>query len=269
MRIAYENENVTLWHGDCREVLPILPPWDVLVTDPPYPGLTGGSPRDFSGGVAPRKTVSESVGDLWDIGLADWLPQAWGATRIGGMVFCSYHTVADVRRVLPDAKANALGVWYKRNSPPTGKNLPRYTAEFIWMLSKAVGLAWDAFSTTVFDVPMPQAGCMATERFLNADGTTLHPTQKPVALMAQLLTAVRPGQTVCDPFAGTGTTLLAAAEAGLSAVGIERDERFAEVARRRLERWHAQGRLDFGTAEQIILPLPIDTPDATCYINGK
>jgi site-specific DNA-methyltransferase (adenine-specific) len=242
---------VRLICGDCRDVIFTLPPWDVLVTDPPYPGLTGGSHRDFSGGVAPRKTVSESVGDLWDIGLDEWLPQAWAATRLGGMIFCSWHTVADIRNSLSDAKANALGVWYKRNSPPTGKNLPRYTAEFVWMMSKSVGLAWDAFSTTVFDVPMPQAGCMATERFLNADGTTLHPTQKPVALMAQLLVAVRPGQTVCDPFMGTGTTGIACIRTGRKFIGIEIDPAYYAIAKRRIERELAQGLLDFDKKENI------------------
>jgi len=53
---------------------------------------------------------------------------------------------------------------------------------------------------------------------------------------------------VLDPFCGSGTTLIAALETGRKAIGIEIDERWVEVARRRLERWHAQGRLDFGTA---------------------
>ena len=63
-----------------------------------------------------------------------------------------------------------------------------------------------------------------------------------------------PGDVVLDPFCGSGTTLIAALETGRKAIGIEIDERWVEVARRRLERWHAQGRLDFGNANTIKTP---------------
>jgi len=78
----------------------------------------------------------------------------------------------------------------------------------------------------------------------------VHPTQKPVDLMAWCMekAKVPAGAIVLDPYAGSGTTLIAALETGRKAIGIEIDERWVDVARRRLERWHAQGRLDFGTA---------------------
>jgi len=80
-----------------------------------------------------------------------------------------------------------------------------------------------------------------------SDELTPHPTQKPLALLAQLMGRVK-GDTVLDPFCGSGTTLIAALETGRKAIGIEIDERWVDVAVKRLERWHAQGRLDFGTA---------------------
>jgi DNA modification methylase len=61
---------------------------------------------------------------------------------------------------------------------------------------------------------------------------------------------------VLDPFCGSGTTLIAALETGRKAIGIEIDERWVTVARQRLERWHAQGRLDFGTANSAICLKP-------------
>jgi len=80
----------------------------------------------------------------------------------------------------------------------------------------------------------------------------LHPTQKPVDLMAWCMerAKVPAGATVLDPYAGSGTTLIAALETGRKAIGIEIDERWVEVARHRLERWHAQGRLDFRACQQ-------------------
>ena len=75
-----------------------------------------------------------------------------------------------------------------------------------------------------------------------------HPTQKPLALMRQLIGDTK-GEVVLDPFAGTGTTLIAAREAGRRAIGIELDERYCEIAARRL----AQGFLPLGGggAEQV------------------
>jgi len=228
-------DRCTLILGDCRDVLPLLEPGsvDLCLTDPPFPGLVGGHDRDFPGGVAKRAVVTESVGQPWDIGLNEWLPASWNVTRFGAMVFCSFHSVVDVPATIPAAKKVTLGVWYKRNSPPTGKNLPRYTTEFIWMLRKEPGLAWDRLTTTLFDVPLPQGGCMAQERILNPDGTTAHPTQKPLQLIRDLL--VVGGAIILDPFAGVGTTLLAAKLLGRRAIGVEIEEKYCTIAANRLK----------------------------------
>jgi len=80
---------------------------------------------------------------------------------------------------------------------------------------------------------------------------TGHPTQKPEKLAKRLLEMLAPG-TVLDPFCGSGTTLIAALETGRKAIGVEIDARWVDVAKQRLERWHAQGRLDFGTANNAV-----------------
>lgn len=228
----YDDGNgIVIYHGDCRELLPHLDPVDLVLTDPPYPGLVGGHDRDFPGGVSARQAVTQSIGQAWDSSL-DWMPAAWDLCRHGMLVFCSFHSVAAVRTALPDSKAMALSVWYKRNSPPTGKNLPRYTTEFIWMLTKKPGLKWDVLSSTLFDIPMPQGGCMADERILNGDGSTAHPTQKPIELIAKLLAIG--GNTILDPFMGSGTTLRAAKDLGRKAIGIEIEEKYCEIAVKRL-----------------------------------
>jgi site-specific DNA-methyltransferase (adenine-specific) len=76
-------------------------------------------------------------------------------------------------------------------------------------------------------------------------GHAVHPTQKPLGIIVPLLAYSVPlGGTVLDPFAGSGSTLRAAKDGGWKALGVEADERYCEIAARRL----AQGALDFGTA---------------------
>lgn len=72
---------------------------------------------------------------------------------------------------------------------------------------------------------------MATERLQEVDGTSSHPTQKPIALIASLLAIG--GETILDPFMGSGTTLRAAKDLGRKAIGIEIEEKYCEIAAKR------------------------------------
>jgi site-specific DNA-methyltransferase (adenine-specific) len=231
MKPYYEHAGITIYHGDCREILPHLPVFDLVLTDPPYVNLSGGYVRDYQGGVGRKSTVTVCVTDPWNAAL-DWLPSAWERANLGMMVFCAHRSIYEIRQAIPEAQPIALLTWYKRNSAPTGKNVPRYTSEFIWAFNKRPGLKWDEFTETVFDIPNINAGCMATERFTDENECALHPTQKPIALMKRLL-CVRPA-TVLDPFAGSGTTLQAAKQMGASAIGIEIEEKYCEIAAKRL-----------------------------------
>ena len=227
-------DGITLYHADCRDVLSLLKDKsvDLVLTDPPYPRLVGGHDRNAPGGVSKRHSVTKSVGMPWKIEPQEWLLETERITKFGLQVFCSHHSVAIVRSLVK-LKPMCLAVWYKRNSTPTGKNLPRYTTEYIWWFNKSPGLKWDAFKSTLFDVPVPCGGCMSKERFKNSDGTTLHPTQKPVELIRQLLACG--GNLVLDPFAGSGTTLRAAKDLGQKAIGIEIELKYVKIAAQRLK----------------------------------
>jgi DNA modification methylase len=214
VKIAFQNENVTLWHGDCRE-------WsgkaDAVVSDPPY-GMNLDT--DFSG-MSGHK-YDPIVGDDKPFDPAPWLdfPSVvfWGA-----QYFC--HRLPEV------------GGWLVFNKRGDGKpsEICFGDCELAWC---SVGQAVRMFSRMWHGVAR-----------WSSEGR-LHPTQKPVDLMAWCMdrAKVPTGSMVLDPYAGSGTTLIAALETGRKAIGIEIDERWVEVARRRLERWHAQGRLEFGTA---------------------
>lgn len=233
--------DATLYLGDCMDILPTLPKVDAVITDPPYPDLTGGYTYKFDG-VAKVHRETVSVGLPWDASLK-WIAEAKRVTNKGLMVFCTYHSVAAIANECANLRKVALLTWYKRNSPPTGKNVPRFTTEFVWCFAKNVGMKWDVIKTTMLDIPKLQGGCMADERLQNGDGTAQHPTQKPLAVMYELLKTTQPSDTVLDPFMGSGTTGVAAIQLGRKFIGIEREEKYFDIACKRIEQAAAQGKL--------------------------
>ncbi len=220
MKIAYQNENVTLWHGDS---LSTDHETDVLFTDPPYGEL----------------------GYDWDK-RPPWatLPVKCSCAVIFG------HQPHMAREVLPAFEQRGLPfryewIWEKPIGRLWNHSRPIRKHELAWVFGSIEGSdlrqGFGGQHDSIISAMTFQAYCRAHPE---AEG---HPTQKPLVLVSAMLRSLPPGR-VLDPFAGTGTTLIACLEQGRPCVGIEIDERWVEVARRRLERWHAQGRLDFGTA---------------------
>lgn len=231
MQPYYSENGITIYHGDCVELLPSIPQVDLVLTDPPYPGLTGGYSFSGLGGVAKQVNKSHSVGDPWSAHL-DWVAGAVACAEYGLMTFTTYHSLPELAYAFGSLRRVALLTWHKRNAPCTGKNVPRFTEEYIWCVAKAVGLKWDVFDSTLIDIPKLATGCMATERFVDEQGRAIHPTQKPEVLMRYLLGVG--GKTILDPFMGSGTTLRAAKDLGREAIGIEIEERYCEMAANRL-----------------------------------
>lgn len=224
--------------GDCLEYMKSMPDGsvDLVLTDPPYPGLKGNIKYKNSGGVAPARIATETVGTPWDVSL-EWVVEAWRVARLGMMVFCSHHSIALFKNELPEAETPALVVWYKRNSPPPVNNVPWQETEFIWLFKKQPGLKWRNLRT-LYDVPMLQAGCFASERILNKDGSTAHPTQKPELLIRRLLSVG--GESVLDPFMGTGTSGVSSVHLGLQYFGCEKDQKYYAIAEKRIAQAAAQ-----------------------------
>lgn len=241
------DEQYQLYLGDALAILPTLEAGsvDVVITDPPYLGLRGGTGINGDG-VAKRVRASLTIGDEWCANL-NWVMPAWNICRFGAMVFTSYHAIDRIKQAFPPATAIGLVVWYKRNSPPPQNNVPHFNSEFIWLFKKTSGLNWRKLET-FYDIPLLQAGCFAGERILRPDsGKAVHPTQKPEQLMRQLLRATRPGDIILDPFMGLGTTGVACLQLGRRFIGIEIREDYFKVAEKRLAQ----------AARQMLLPLEI------------
>lgn len=212
----YADETVTLYHGDCREVTAWLTA-DVLVTDPPY-GMA------FRSGMGGAFGTSEVAGDE-DTAIRDEALALWGERPALAFGRWSIPRPAATRMVLTWEKGNHVGMGDL--STPWKPN-----TEEVYVLGS--GFVGHRGSSVLRHLAI--AGTVGQA----ARGTRTHPTEKPTGLLADLI--AKTVGTVADPFAGTGSTLVAAKRLGRRAIGVELEERYCEVIAKRL----AQGVLDFG-----------------------
>lgn len=213
----YQHAGITIYHGDCRDVLPELPKADLCMTDPPYV-----IKHSYGGGIAhTRKFYREGALDgLCNSSLAEYASVLTASDQL--VAFGSRDQVVEFPAFCLEKFGHFdLHVWHKVNPVPFVNNTWLSDLEYIFLgwRSKRHAKVSVRLKSKIF-----QSGI---------DTENLHPTQKPVRLIAKYLSVLSP-LTVCDPFMGSGTTLVAAKQFGLSAVGIEREEKYCEIAAKRL-----------------------------------
>jgi DNA modification methylase len=220
----YQDELVTLYHGDCRDVLPRLSELDVLVTDPPY-GIGYRSGRGNHEGI---------TGDDGSLPLGAWLPAALRALRRGRHVYVFGCRDSDLSPEWPICGTAEL-VWDKGVigmgdlSAPWG---PQH--EPILFGVQEISKANRNKNYGALAARLRKGSVLRVQR--RQSGQTLrHPTEKPVELCRILIeTSSSFGDIVLDPFAGSGAVLEAAVLEGRKAVGIEVNEQYCRVAADRL-----------------------------------
>jgi site-specific DNA-methyltransferase (adenine-specific) len=205
----FADDLVTLYLGDCREVTDWLSA-DVLVTDPPYGRGWKQGWTAKSGGTDGHPGIA---GDE-DTATRDAALAAWGNRH--GIVFGDPMITqpAGVRQVLGYGKPPGAG------SKGTHGGFRR-DLEVIYLTGP-----WRAGLGGISSILVSNARALVQGRYQ-------HPHAKPVDVMETLIGACPPG-VIADPFAGSGSTLVAARNLGRSAIGVEVDERYAEAAARRL-----------------------------------
>ena len=197
----YQEGGITLYHGDCLEILPFLPKSDLLLTDPPY-GI-GKDGQKASTGVHGGRKAYEFKG--WDI------------TRPSQKHF----------RLMYNSASKHI-IW--------GGN---YFADFLPAEQK--WLVWDKgqrINQSDGELAYTSIGGALRIYTLNRVALMLdgaeHPAQKPLKLIEWCLSLVPNATTILDPFLGSGTTAVAAKNLGRKCIGIELEERYCEIAVNRL-----------------------------------
>ena len=224
MKPYYEDSAVTIYHGDCREILPSIGKVDLVLSDPPY---GGGLAVDFA------ERFKAKAGKWWK-----------NIDRSHQQRHAPIH--GDDGPFNPElllthpARARVLwgGNWYASRLPDSGgwwiwdkRGGKRDVSEAEWPMSEAE-LAWTNIGKGVRICRHTWFGLIRdSER-----GEHHHPTQKPVEVMKWCIESAKcpPAAAVLDPYMGSGTTLRAAKDLRRTAIGIEIDERYCEIAARRM-----------------------------------
>lgn len=200
----YQDDSVTIYHGDCRELVETLPHRAALVTDPPY-GIRADSVQAQRANTQRGKALARSR----DYGVSSWDSQP-----------------ADIR---PWLRFKQHVIWGGNHF-----GLPPASGWLVW--DKETGtngyadceLAWTDLPMAIRRFRFQWMGMLqqiSEERY--------HPTQKPAPVMRWSI-GFTDQLLIIDPFMGSGTTLRAAKDLGRKAIGIEIEERYCEIAAKRM-----------------------------------
>ena len=252
----------TVYKGNCIEIMNKKIPEEsvnLIFADPPY-NLSGNGLK-WEG----NKTGGDwyMVNEEWDkmteleyIQFSrKWIGACHKVLKDNGSIYisCTYHNLAEVMIVLKQLgfKINNVIVWQKTNAMPNmTKRVFTHSTEFVVWAVK--GKKWifnyeelkkinpekqkDGSPKQMRDVwslPLVQG----KERLRGDDGRALHPTQKPEEMLKRIIIASsNNGDTVLDPFLGSGTTAIVAKKLGRNWIGIEKSKKYAEMAKKRISK---------------------------------
>lgn len=238
MNIYYQDDHVTLYHGDCREVMAQIDDSAVsaVLTDPPYTERTHSKARSNSHKEKGIQVINEGVTAfeaITDDDLREILTECGRISEGWVIATLDYRHAFEFDSNPPDGlKCQRVGVWVKTNPTPqiTGDR-PAQGWEAIAYLHRAKGRSkWNGggkHGNFVTPIAKPEG----------------HPTAKPISILETLVeNFTNPTDLILDPFAGSGTTLRAAKNLGRKSIGVELDERYCELIAKRL----SQEAFDFG-----------------------
>lgn len=247
MEPYYQDDSVTLYHGDCLDILPEISGVDLVVTSPPYnlkvmpwPPLghwTNGQAKggggkwsgsDGRGGVEYTDHDDSMPWGAYELWQREVLSALWGSLSDTGAIFYNHKPRIAGERVWlplalnPDLPLRQVVIWARAGGMNYNPAAYMSTHEWLMVFAKAGWRLKSKSASGVGDV-----WNIGQER--NSD----HPAPFPLAIPARAIETTAP-RLVLDPFAGSGTTLRAAKDAGVRAIGIEKSKKYCEMTVARL-----------------------------------
>jgi len=230
MKPYYEHAGITIYHGDCREILPELEPVDAIITSPPYNTLDPNA--KLSGMRKTRPRWQAKTGNYFDqmpeAQYQKWQRECLGLfSRAASCVWINHKT-----RYREGFAVHPLAFYGTDN----------LYAEIVWDRSGSIALNCRRFAPSFeywFCFGRPEHWNNEVNKQLSvwrvapSKDDHDHPCSYPPDVVVPIIRAcVR--DAVCDPFMGSGTTLRAAKDLGRKAIGIEIEEKYCEIAAKRL-----------------------------------
>lgn len=204
----YQDDYVTLYHGDCRDILPHLEPVDLVLTDPPY-----GIGYDTKTANKPNQKQFTAIANDDSSEIAQFVIEHYFNTPM--VIFGAIN----FPKILP-SKGRWI-CWDKRCSEKADR-----------MLGSPFELAWSNRKSGYDRMYRILHGGVVNA---NGKGPRFHPTEKPILLMQRIIEQdFKKANVILDPFAGSGTTLIAARRLNRASIGIELEQKYCDVIVQRL-----------------------------------
>lgn len=235
MKPYYEQDGIVIYHGDCLDLLPTLSGIGAVVTDPPY--SSGGQFRgDRTASTVTKYVNSDTLAYRPEFGgdnrdqrsYLAWCMMWMNAARIASVPGAPIVCFTDWRQLPTTTDAIQCGGWTWRNiatwwKPGIRMQRGRFSSSAEYLVYGTNGPAGEGVAS-----PQNVIQCGHEEE-------KVHIAEKPSTVMTWCMGVVPAGAVVLDPFMGSGSTLRAAKDLGLQAIGIEVEERYCEVAAKRLQ----------------------------------
>lgn len=243
----YEEGGITIYCGDCRDIVPSLPECDAIVTDPPY-GLSNIGERHEGQAGCGVRNLDFFPNDTLADGLVhvDTIIDATSKLSPHGVTYAwlGHHQFAKATIAFHDIGWQSRFLVWNRLAPvppPPYSGWPSGATLCLFAYRK--GKKW-----CLHPSEMPHSNVITADSYRHgSQNKNGHPTQmNPLLVEWPIRCSTEPGDTILDPFMGSGTTLRAAKDYGRRAIGIDIEERYCEIAAKRM----SQNVLDFETAHQ-------------------
>lgn len=224
MEPYFQDESVTIYHADCREILPTLEPVGLVLTDPPYEKEAHTTMRRTRSVVEARSNQDSMPFDAITEDMRMWITADLADICNGwALVFCQAEAVGKYSEMFGSMYRRPM-VWVKPDSAP------QFTGDRPAMGYESIIAAWCGVGRSEWR----GGGRRGVFTENSSTHVSEHPTEKPVILIRKLIELFWLQGTILDPFMGSGTTLRAAKDLGRKAIGIEIEERYCEVAAKRM-----------------------------------